>query len=218
VRIFSFNSLSRLAVSLLGLVVSNAIMRADTATFTLGSDPGQTYMGINAGPYPGTLTDSVATVFFCLNLNLVSMFGGSYAGITSPPVGQGEDESAFLASYLLSQGPPSTDPNFVKQYEGPISFAIWQLMGSLGGTPPDPAAAYFVDLAQEAYNDGLLTPAFLANFLVFTPNDSSIQSFITVFQDNVVVDEVVPEPRAVLLLASGLLALCGWRYWRRADS
>jgi len=201
----------QMAIGALWTVACTGVSHATTATFILGYDPNQVYMGVNVGPYPGSLTGSGATEFFCLNLDKPAAFDTSYPGTVSEPVGQSEDEVAFLSAYLLSKGSPGSDPNFVQQYEGPISFAIWQIMGTLGSTAPDPAAAQFVTLAQNAYNQGLITTAFLSNFLVFTPDNDSIQSFITV-----VGNVPAPEPGTMLLLGSGLLAavLFAWR-WRK---
>src|SRR5208282_487932 len=127
-------------MSAIWLVAFCTVLSASTvATFTLGSNPNQVYMGTNVGPYPGTLTGTNITEFFCLNLNKSSTFGDSYSGTFSAPVGQAEDEAAFLAEYLLTKGAPSSNQTFVNQYEGPISFAIWQIMGTLGTTPADPA-------------------------------------------------------------------------------
>ena len=200
----------RVLIGALWLLAFSAVLSADSVTFSLGDNPSQAYLGVNVGPYPGALTGTAITEFFCLDLNKSSDFDTTYTGTTAPPSGPQEDEVAFLTSYLLSKGPPSSDPNFVKQYEGPISFAIWEIMGTLGNTSPDPNAAQFVTLAQDAYNSGLLTTAYLSNFLVFTPdNPNTVQRFITAFQDNPIVN---PEPRTTWLLASGLLVFCIWRY------
>lgn len=140
------------------LVGFSAVLSAHPATFQLGTDPNQTYTGLLAGPYPGTLSDSSATEFMSLDLNLSA---------TSTPDTPAEDEVAFLAAYLLQQGAPSFNQAFVNNFEGPISFVIWLIMETL--TPPDPAAAFFVNLAGNAYSNDQITTAFLSNFLIFHP-------------------------------------------------
>ena len=49
----------------LGLLALSSMLRANT--FTLGSNPNQVFDSENVGPYPGTLTGSTATSFFCLD-------------------------------------------------------------------------------------------------------------------------------------------------------
>jgi hypothetical protein len=194
------------------LLASTAIWSANAATLIMGSDPGQIYQGVDVGPYPGTLTGTTLTEFFCITESKTISFNQSYQGTTAPPSGQAQDEAAFLTSYLLSFGPPNNSPSYVQNYEGPITFAIWDIMDN---TAPSPASAPYVEAAVNAYNEGVLTSSYLSNFLVFTPTNSAYQSFITAFQDNSIVNEVVPEPGSMLLLASGLLGLCARRHWLR---
>ena len=61
--------------------------------------------------------------------------------------------------------------------DGPISFAIWQVMGT--ATVTDPAAAPWLEMAEFAWQRGLITPGFLQQVLIFTPSDPQIQRFIT---------------------------------------
>ena len=186
------------------------ISGATTVTFTLDPDPHQVYLGVNVGPFGGTLTGTGITQFFCLNNDKNAAFGGSYTGTVVQPTTQAEDEVAFLTSYLLSKGAPSSDPTFVRTYEGPVSFAIWQIMGTLGGTSPDPAAAQYVTMAQDAYTHGQITPGFLSNFLIFLPNDPTVQRFITAYEEPY---QRVPEPQMMLVLASGMVVIGASRRW-----
>lgn len=174
------------------------------ATFTLGTDHNQVFNSENVGPYYGTLNGSSAAGFFCLDDTLTAYFGASYAGTANVPTTQQEEEAAFLASYALYLGSPSSNSGIVKSVEGPISFAIWQIMGTLGSTPPDPAAQPFIQTAEFAYYHNLISQAYLSKVLIFSPSDTNIQRFITAVPDGAEVSSAVPEPESIALAAAGL--------------
>lgn len=186
------------------------------STFTLGGDHNQVFDSENVGPYYGTLTGSSAVGFFCLDDTLTAYFGASYNGTVAVPQTQQEEEAAFLASYALYMGSPSSNAGTVNSVEGPISFAIWQIMGTLGSTPPDPAAQPFIQTAEYAYNHHLIQQTYLSTVLIFSPSDTSIQRFITAVPDNAEVSSLVPEPESIALAAGGLgLLLVLARHRRR---
>jgi hypothetical protein len=181
------------------------------STFTLGQDPTQPYNGENVGPYQGTLTGSNAINFFCMDFTLTANFGVSYPGTVVSPTTQQEDEAAFLASYSLYEGAPSSTQSEVNSVEGPISFAIWQIMGTLGNTSRDPAAQQYVQTAQYAYSHNFIPQAYLSSVLIFQPNNNSVQRFITAIPDNAMVASVlssaVPEPGTTFLIGGALVLL-----------
>ena len=179
------------------------MLRANT--FTLGSNPNQVFDSENVGPYPGTLTGSTATSFFCLDDTLTSVFGGSYQGTVKTPTTQAEQEAAFLGAYALYKGSPSSNATIVNSVEGPISFAIWQIMGTLGSTPADPNAQAYIRTAEYAYSHNLIPQSYLNSVLIFLPSNPNIQRFITVVPDDPMIASAVPEPGTTALMAGGLL-------------
>jgi hypothetical protein len=97
--------------------------------------------------------------------------------------------------------------------EGPISFAIWQIMGTLGTTGPDPAAQQYIQTAQYAYSHNLIPRSYLDRVLIFNPDQNGIQRFITAVPDSAMVSQTlsgVSEPGTMALLA-GALMLLAWR-------
>jgi hypothetical protein len=172
------------------------------------------------------------TLFFCVSGNLESNWDTSYDGTESAPSTVLQDEAAFLASLFLSDAATDgitldtsvgsngyetlneTGPNlsdFINNVQGPISMAIWQIMGSLPSGSPydvtqdDPKAASLVLLAQANYSTSS------SGVLVFVPGASGIQSFIGV-------SEAVPEPETLFLFGTGLLLIalgCTRRLARR---
>ena len=184
------------------------------STFTLGADQRQIFDAENVGPYLGTLTGSSAAGFFCLDDTLTATFGTAYNGTVAAPATQQEKEAAFLASYALYKGSPSSQQTIVNSVEGPISFAIWQIMGTLGGTAPDPSAQPFIQMAQYAYSHNLIPPAYLSTVLIFSPSNPGIQRFITAVPNSEVASSVVPESGTVALVAAGLVLALPW-YRRR---
>lgn len=159
----------KLALSLL-LFLSSA--SAAPIVFTLGADPVQDYLGEDVGPYEGTLTNTNLTGFFCLDESLQSTFGTRYAGTEARPLTQQEQEAAFLASLGLHLGP---------SVSGPISYAIWEVMGA---NTVDPSAAKYIELAEYAYVQKLIRGAMLDQALIFTPSDVTVQRFITAVPDD----------------------------------
>jgi len=183
------------------------------STFILGSNPNQIFDGENVGPYTGTLTGSIATNFFCLDFNLTSTFGGSYPGTVVAPTTQQEQEAAFLGAYAIYNGAPSSTPSVVNLVEGPISFAIWQIMGTLGTVHPDPAAQQYIQTAQYAYSHNLIPQSYLDSVLIFEPAGHAFQRFITAVPDSAMVSQTlseVSEPGTMALLGGALtfLSLC----------
>ena len=177
------------------------------STFTLGPDPNQMFDSENVGPYYGTLTGSSAVGFFCLDDELTAYFGASYSGTVAAPTTQPEEEAAFLAAYSLYLGSPSSNPGIVQSVEGPISFAIWQIMGTLGSKPPDPAAQPFVATAEYAYSHNLIPQSYLSTVLIFSPYDQNIQRFIAVVPASEMILSAVPEPASITVAAAGLWVL-----------
>jgi hypothetical protein len=181
------------------------------STFILGQNPNQFFDGENVGPYPGTLIGSSFTNFFCLDFTLTSSWGVSYAGTVAAPKTQQEQEVAFLGAFALYKGSPSSTPSEVNLVEGPISFAIWQIMGTLGTTGrPDPAAQPYIQIAQFAYTHNLIPQSYLNNVLIFTPNDHSFQRFVTAVPDSAMVSMTlseVSEPGTMALLGGALVLL-----------
>lgn len=209
---------SALAIHLcaLPLLVLCPTLRASAITFGLGSNPNQIYAGINVGPYTGTVTTAAQiTEFFCLDLHLAATFGGTYAGDTRIPTTQQEKEAAFLASYSLFLGAPSSNPAAVNKVEGPISMAIWQIMGSMGSTSIDPAAQSYVNMAQNAYFNGYITPTYLAHVVIFQPSNLGIQRFISAYEDDSLVANATPEPGTLIFICGGLLLIAIGIFRRR---
>ncbi|HXB73545.1 MAG TPA: hypothetical protein VNY05_35230 [Candidatus Acidoferrales bacterium] len=77
--------------------------------------------------------------------------------------------------------------------EGPISFAFWQLMDTLGSAKPDPAAQAYSLMARSAYSDHLITDAYRSTVLIFKPDDHSAQRFTTAIPSSDGSSSVVPE-------------------------
>jgi len=226
-----FGRIAKLAVLMAAL---SAALLASTIQFGLLGDPDQSYtftrtdtpvanseypyaqVTVPAGPYPGYLGANVPAdqyLFFCLNFLKTATFGASYLGSLTPPGTPQQLEAAYLAAEMASVGGAKAS---LQSYKGPLSMAIWQIMDpTAGDVPRDPAAQPYVTAATEAYDRGILSPADFPNTWVFVPNDSKIQSFMTVAPSTPPFQQLsqeegglgVPEPASILLIGGGLLLI-----------
>ncbi|MDR3701978.1 MAG: hypothetical protein P4L56_20180 [Candidatus Sulfopaludibacter sp.] len=251
-------NLPRLSVVIiLALITLVSIpLYADSFSFYLGPqpDPIPAVNGEAVGPYPGQLTDTTTHTivstdpFMCLDGNITTYWGSTLTGGTiSSPLGEGEEEAAFLASQLLSKAqalgvtpdsyahpnPPS--PNtpaysaFINSYAAPITFAIWQVMGTLPAGPLEPPGTQaFVNQAQAEYANVFSNPSsplyaagqvFLSSVIIFSPNPpGSNQRYMTAIDPSFVTSQPTPEPATLGLLAGSLLFLGCVRHTGKRNS
>jgi hypothetical protein len=218
---------------------------------------GSEYVGPYPGSLNPDTTDPLivasAGPIFCLDANQTNYWGTSYDG-TEETLGevsqQDVEEAAFLASLMMfdaqhdgidlsfsgsgggllltqTAGTPTGVSDFVNNVEGPISYAIWQLMGTLGGTAPNPTLTeQYMTQAGSAYNKVLknssdpVVAAFNSQVMVFfPPTGSGTQRFVTAKLDLALIDEAAaPEPGTLVLFGTGVLLMalgCTRRLARR---
>jgi hypothetical protein len=235
------------------MTLASIPLYADSYSFYLGPQPNPTpaVNGEAAGPYPGKLTDTTTNTvvstdpFMCLDGNITTNWGSLLTdGTISTPAGESQDEAAFLASLLLSKAralgvtadsyahpnPPSPYTPayiaFIDSYAAPITFAIWQVMGTLPVGPLEPAGTQaFVNQAQAEYATLFSNPSnplyaagqvFLSSVIIFNPNPpGSNQRFITAVNSPFVTN--TPEPARLGLLAGSLLLLGRIRHARKRN-
>lgn len=197
-----------------------APIRGNTISFTLLGDPNQTFSFARAdspvgqvitepvGPYPGYLGPASPDNyygFFCIDYLKTANWNTTYQG-SSYGVGDVIPnktleqllEAAYLANKLYGLGGSNANTNL---YQGPISFAVWQIMDPIPGhVPIDPAAQQYVQEAQHAFAMGQLHVQDFANIKIFVPNNTSSQDFMTVTAGT-------PEPGTILLFGGGLLLI-----------
>jgi hypothetical protein len=194
------------------------VATASPIVFRFGADPNQFYRGEDVGPYSAQLTHSLGTSFFCLDADLDSTFGARYTGTITRPNDEQTSEAAFLANYEMLQAQNNVYSDPIAQLYGPTSFAIWQIMGTLGSDTPDPAAQALVTMAKNAFNNGLITASFLSNVQIFNPADPTIQRFITVQSAPTILNSLpllfvqsqsaaTPEPASLALVGGALVVL-----------
>lgn len=207
-----------LTVSTLAILLLCPTVQASSITLT--GNPTFGYQGILVGPYEARLgpEPDIKTWVFCLDLHIDTNVNTTYAGSLSHPTTEAEKEAAFLAAYSLYLGAPSG--SVVNSVEGPISMAIWEIMGTLeqkgNRTVPDPAAARYIQLARSASTSGLISEDFLRKVQIWTPDkDVTSQRFMTAVRDDDMVENAVPEPGTMLFLGSGILLMVFSRIRRR---
>jgi hypothetical protein len=209
----------RFLTFLLTAVIWNGVqgrLQANTILFGLLGDPGHNYTFTRSdspggqvsdpvAPYPGWLGANVAGDqygFFCIDYLKGANWNASYSGtlyhVQDAVPGKTQEqlvEAAYLSSELNEMGGLNASTTL---YQGPISFAVWQIMDPTpGDVPVDPAAQAWVQQAQRLYQLGQITAALYPNTLIFVPDNTSIQDFMTVTAG-------VPEPGTVVLFLIGL--------------
>lgn len=207
-----------LIASTLTILFACPTLQASTITLSGNPHPNYGYQGILVGPYVATLEDDPNNLVFCLDLHINSYVNTAYAGTLSRPGSQEEKEAAYLAAYSLYLGAPSA--SLVQTVQGPISMAIWQIMGTLdlngSHTPPDPAAAPYIRLAESAYSSGRISDEFLSDVKIWSPASGvNSQRFITAVRDDDLFESTVPEPGTWIFLGSGILLMGLSRIGRR---
>jgi hypothetical protein len=159
------------------------------------------------GPYLATIGGVPNLLVYCLDLHIDTPVGTTFNGYLTHPNTPAQEKAAFLAAYSLTLGAPNGNSTAVQNYDGPVSMAIWQLMGTLNqngsSTLPDPAAQHFIDLATAAYNNGQISSSFLSNVNIWNPGTPGSGS--TAEQRFLVAD--TPEPATLVFLGSGLLLI-----------
>lgn len=205
-RPYGRNFILTAAVGTLAILLLCPSMQATTIILT--GNYSWDYEGIAVGPYLASLDGRPNLSVFCLDLHLSTYVNTTYSGSLSTPATQLEEEAAFLASYSLYLGAPSSLPTMVNNVEGPISLAIWQLMGTLGATSPDPAALPYIQFAQYAYSHDLIPAAFLTSVSIWSPEQpGSEQRFMTAVRDDSMIQSALPEPGTAVFLGTGVLLL-----------
>jgi hypothetical protein len=167
------------------------------------------------GPYLATIDGAPNFLVYCLDLHIDTPVGPTFYGYLTHPTTDAEEEAAFLAAYSLTQGAPNAKQGVVNSLEGPISLAIWQLMGTLvqngQSTRADPAAQHFIDLAITAHNSGEITSSFLNSVEIWHPGTPGSGS--TAEQRFIVA--TIPEPGTMVFLGTGLALIALSRIRRR---
>ena len=186
-------------------------VRAET-TLDLTNVFNWSYVDINGdnfvpGPYLATIGGVPNLLVYCLDLHINTPVGITFDGYLTHPSTEAEDEAAFLAAYSLALGAPNGNSTNVQNYDGPVSMAIWQLMGTLtqngSSTVPDPAAQHFIDIATTAYTNGQISSSFLSSVNIWNPGTPDSGS--TAEQRFIVA--TTPEPSTLAFLGSGLLLI-----------
>jgi hypothetical protein len=209
--------LRTLAIMFLGAGTS---LHAATILFGLLNDPIQNYtfsrtdspagqsISDPVGPYPAFLGADIPADLYgviCLTYLNTANWDTTYTGtlyhigdtIAGETQAQ-ELEAAYLSDELYQLGGSSAS---LSLYQGPISFAIWQIMDpKAGDVPRDAAAQPWVTQAQNLYNAGSLKSSMYANTLVFVPDNPAIQAYMTV-------SGATPEPQTISLAAGGALLI-----------
>jgi hypothetical protein len=214
--------LSALTLAIAAYSCSNGALLASSTTFGLLGDPSQNYMFARAdsrvgamvsdpvGPYPGWLgSNALGNLygFFCIDYGKTANWNASYQGqvytVQDAIPGRTEQqlvEAAYLSDKLFWVGGSSASTNL---YQGPISFAIWEIMDPTAGhVPVDPAAQVYLLDAQQAYASRMATAVDFPNTRIFVPDNPSIQEFMTLSPG-------VPEASTVSLVVGGLLLVVG---------
>lgn len=196
-------------------------------TITLVDTPNH-YAGESVGPYTASISGVIGNLLvFCLDGNKTTSgtttgdlkLFTTLAGGQTTALNQKEEEAAFLAAYSLTLDPTRTTN--VNTVEGPISLAIWSIMGTLPSNltltlAQTTAMNSYVTLAQNIVTNNPLysaSSAFMSTVSIWIPtNTNANQRFITV---STLPPGSVPEPGTIVFLSTGVVLLALSRIRRR---
>jgi len=190
---------------------------ATSISFGLLGDPGHSYSFARTdspagqivtepvAPYPGWIgsnTPGDQYGFFCIDYLKTANWNATYTGtlyhVQDDIPGKTREqvvEAAYLSDRLYQLGGMAASLNL---FQGPISFAIWQIMDPAPGHVQRNAAAQpYVQEAQYMYQTGQITAAYFPNTLILVPDNPSVQDFITLAAAS------VPEPGTIVLFLAG---------------
>lgn len=178
------------------------------------------------GPYPATLSggsygSGVGVFVMCYDINIDAYVKATYAGIMVLPTTEAEIEAAYLQKELADKGGFGAD---VDTISGPISMAVWQLMDPSSQVPTpfalDPAAAFYVSQAEDAYSGGTWTQADAAKYAFWMPTPiTTTQRFGFVFGQVPQSSDITnPEPGSLVLMAAGFAVVLALRRKRQAPA
>ncbi|MDE3168149.1 MAG: PEP-CTERM sorting domain-containing protein [Acidobacteriota bacterium] len=210
---------SRLLIALVAAAIFSMPVFGTTISFGLLNDPNQNYTFARAdspvgalvtdpvAPYPGWIgSNAPGNLFglFCMDYLKTANWNGTYTGVEYDIGGAipGKSpaqlvEAAYLSDQLYRLGGSSA----ALQYQGAISFAIWQIMDPTpGDVPVDPAAQPYIQQAQYLYQTRQISAAMFPNTRVVVPTNTTIQDFMTL-------TPAVPEPGTPFLFGGGLAML-----------
>jgi hypothetical protein len=216
----------------------------DVSSYLPSGEPGNA-TAVPIGSYPGQLDFSGGgqvtsiTLFFCLTgAQPVGWNSEETGGTSAAPSGASQEEAAFLASLMLYKANQygitlstsgGTDPvltetatgstsvaTFVSTVQGPISMAIWEIMGSLPSETPynitvadtNPVTVNFYNTAINAWTNhsSVMTTDSAGDYIY---NATSGQSFVGAYSDPTLIYAVTgaPEPGTTVLFGTGVLLM-----------
>lgn len=216
-----------LATFLLG--IGQAQLSASTIIMGLLGDPGHSHSFARTGTpvgqiitepvgqYPGCIgfnTEGNRYSLFCIDSLKTANWNTAYTG-TLQHVGDdipGKTreqvvEAAYLSDWLYQLGGMDANTDL---YQGPISYAIWQIMDPAPGhVQRNPAAQPYIQEAQYMWSTGRISASLYPKTMIFVPHDPAIQDFMTLSAVN------APEPGPVVLVVGGLALIGVGRIRRR---
>jgi hypothetical protein len=200
------------------------------------TDTSDSFQWNYVAPYSTSLDGGAtySTVFsVCYDLNNPTYVGQNYSGYLlynapvdpSLPMDMTSEEAAYMeSSYLINELNIAGMASAPDTLKGEISYAIWQIdfpfSTQTEGSyfPEDPNAQPFIAQAYNAVSSGSWTVADSDMYPTFIPDDSTAQRFGIIFQDLPPIEgnnDPTPEPGALVLLGSGLLAISALFRWQR---
>ncbi len=188
-----------LGLAVLGLLLTTGLY-AGTVDLVITQNSFVTYGPGNApiGPYTGTL-NGVPNLFSCLDLFKTTYVGVVYPGTLMAASTVAEKEAVWLTDQEFQLLSLSFSTSNDTATFGDLNFAIWNIIDPTVDISSLPGAQAYVAGAASFL---AAHPLWVPDHLIFTPDDTSAQSFA-------VVGSSVPEPGSLMLLGSGAIALAG---------